>query len=418
MTGTRLVHDPGPRLRGHRARARSRSTAPRSPRRRGPTRRSRRPVPTGVAVGPHQLLVTNDSGLDDGERPDLPRPRRWRTPRPCTRSAPASTYSRPIQAAPSTPPASNNATDLVVVYPGQPDLGNDRTNPRGAYYENLIITKRGQAPGRRPRRLQDGTSCPARSSTAAPSVATARWRPTGTRKIERPSTWDGNQSINDGAVVSIYTRNDGGVQRRRSRRRSTASTSAAATSRASRTTSTQIGGGNTGLPANVVTQGGAIFANAYARNLQITNNVVQNNGGAYGTIRIGTPDLPARPEPQRERPHRQQPDHRQRRHQPGRRDRAVRRVRRLRGRRQRHLRQLLGRVRRRHHRLRPEPERHDPPQPDLVQPLVRRGRRHHDRRRPAGRPDDRCRRAAARSTSTTTSSSRTWPTTTAAASAS
>ena len=47
------------------------------------------------------------------------------------------------------------------------------------------------------------------------------------------------------------------------------------------------------MPPNVVTQGGAIFANAYARNLQITNNVVQNNGGAYGTIRIGTPDLPA-----------------------------------------------------------------------------------------------------------------------------
>ena len=54
-----------------------------------------------------------------------------------------------------------------------------------------------------------------------------------------------------------------------------------------------IGGGPTGLPGGLITQGGAIFANGYARNLQITNNVVQNNGGAYGTIRIGTPDLPA-----------------------------------------------------------------------------------------------------------------------------
>ena len=77
----------------------------------------------------------------------------------------------------------------------------------------------------------------------------------------------------------------------------------------------EIGGGTTGLPANVITQGGAVFANAYARNLQITNNVVENNGGGYGTIRIGTPDL-RRPEPQRERSDRQQPDHRQRRHQP------------------------------------------------------------------------------------------------------
>ena len=56
----------------------------------------------------------------------------------------------------------------------------------------------------------------------------------------------------------------------------------------------EIGGVPTGQPGGpLITQGGAIFANAYARNLQITNNVVQNNGGAYGTIRIGTPDLPA-----------------------------------------------------------------------------------------------------------------------------
>ena len=108
-------------------------------------------------------------------------------------------------------------------------------------------------------------------------------------------TWDGNQNVNDGAVISIYA------------------TSNAFPSAFSAKTAPSIdgfdlrggdqqgfpgnlnaiGGGPTGLPANLVTQGGAIFANAYARNLQITNNVVQNNGGAYGTIRIGTPDLPA-----------------------------------------------------------------------------------------------------------------------------
>ncbi len=56
---------------------------------------------------------------------------------------------------------------------------------------------------------------------------------------------------------------------------------------------TEIGGSPTGQPGGLITQGGAIFANAYARNLQITNNVMQNNGGAYGTVRIGTPELPA-----------------------------------------------------------------------------------------------------------------------------
>ena len=37
--------------------------------------------------------------------------------------------------------------------------------------------------------------------------------------------------------------------------------------------------------------GGAIFANAYIRNLQITNNVIEHNGGTFGAIRIGTPNL-------------------------------------------------------------------------------------------------------------------------------
>jgi hypothetical protein len=54
----------------------------------------------------------------------------------------------------------------------------------------------------------------------------------------------------------------------------------------------QIGGGNNGQAANVVIQGGGIFVNAYARNLQITNNIIRNNGGSYGgAIRLGTPNL-------------------------------------------------------------------------------------------------------------------------------
>jgi hypothetical protein len=39
-----------------------------------------------------------------------------------------------------------------------------------------------------------------------------------------------------------------------------------------------------------VIQGGGIFVNAYARNLQITNNQLRSNGGTYGgAIRVGTP---------------------------------------------------------------------------------------------------------------------------------
>ncbi|MBI5964231.1 MAG: hypothetical protein HY863_12200, partial [Chloroflexi bacterium] len=40
-------------------------------------------------------------------------------------------------------------------------------------------------------------------------------------------------------------------------------------------------------------QGGGIFVNGYARYLQITNNILQSNGGAYASaIRLGTPNLP------------------------------------------------------------------------------------------------------------------------------
>ncbi len=47
-------------------------------------------------------------------------------------------------------------------------------------------------------------------------------------------------------------------------------------------------------PAPVDSQGGGIFLNAYIRNMQITNNVLRGNAGAYGgAIRVGTPNLGA-----------------------------------------------------------------------------------------------------------------------------
>ncbi len=39
-------------------------------------------------------------------------------------------------------------------------------------------------------------------------------------------------------------------------------------------------------------QGGAIMLDQYVRDFHITNNQIQSNGGSYGTIRIGTPNLP------------------------------------------------------------------------------------------------------------------------------
>ena len=76
-----------------------------------------------------------------------------------------------------------------------------------------------------------------------------------------------------------------------------------------------------GCPPNIITQGGAIFANAYARNLQITNNVVaeQRRRLRHHPHRHARPRGAGHQPAQRGRPDRQQPDRRQRRHQPRRR---------------------------------------------------------------------------------------------------
>ena len=123
--------------------------------------------------------------------------------------------------------------------------------------------------------------------------------------------WGGNATVYDGAVISVYvaspdyvgtTNGDTNTIRRRAFPVAYDAKTAPSIDGFDLRGGDQqgfpgninpIGGGRTGQPGGLTTQGGAIFANAYARNLQITNNVVQNNGGAYGTIRIGTPDLPA-----------------------------------------------------------------------------------------------------------------------------
>ena len=197
---------------------------------------------------------------------------------------------RAIDAAAANKTAHQSTDNLVVVYPNDKDI---RLNPRGAYYENLIINKAVKLQGVGPGGTNvdgtvDGSIIDGSAASGDSAVATDWYTHMDT------ITWDGNQSVNDGAVISIYTSsNDFGSTN------NPPSFKPAIDGFDIRGGDQQgfpgnlnaIGGGNTGLPANVVTQGGAIFANAYARNLQITNNMVQNNGGGYGTIRIGTPDL-------------------------------------------------------------------------------------------------------------------------------
>ena len=183
--------------------------------------------------------------------------------------------------------ATSNGDDLVVVYPGN---GEVRLNPLHAYYENLIITSpiklQGVGPGgvRNNGSVVEGSVIDGAAFGGDTALADA-WR---TRIASL--TWDGNQTIAEGQTV-FYLAQDGQF---------TSGFKASIDGFTLRggdqmgfpNNINVIGGGPTGLPPAVETQGGAIFANAYARYLQITNNLIQNNGGAYGTVRIGTPNLP------------------------------------------------------------------------------------------------------------------------------
>jgi len=253
-------------------------------------------VPAGTPVGPHALKVTADNGqstvngltfhvLGTGYNPAL------------REVGPGHTYAT-IQAALDAG-FTNNGDDLVVVYPGVPDLVNPRNNPRGAYYENLIMASPVKLQGVGPGGFQGTTFVPGSiidaSAYGGDTAAATDWfNKIGTL------TWDGNQTVNDAEGIYVLASQN--------------ATTAAGVARQF-TSGYKAGidgfdirggiqngfpgnindltGGATGLPPTIETQGGAIFANSYVRNLQITNNVVQNNGGSYGTIRIGTPDLAA-----------------------------------------------------------------------------------------------------------------------------
>lgn len=192
-------------------------------------------------------------------------------------------------------------TQLVVVYPNTATTA----NPRGAYYENLVMSTPVKLQGVGAGGFQgtDPTS-PAVLGTVVDGGGFGGDTALATDWFTKVGglTWDGNDNVNDGAVVYVLASNAKTSQAGRARRFDPAATFLPAIDGFDLRGGDQQGfpgnindltGQPTGLPPNIVTQGGAVFANAYARKLQLTNNVVQNNGGAYGTIRIGTPDLAA-----------------------------------------------------------------------------------------------------------------------------
>lgn len=253
-------------------------------------------VPAGTPVGPHQLEVTAANGqstvngltfhvLGTGYNPAL------------REVGPGQTYASIQEALDAS--LTNNGDDLVVVYPGTPDLANPRNNPRGAYYENLVMASPVKLQGVGPGGFQGSTYVPGSiidaSAYGGDTAAATDWF----NRVGALS-WDGNQTVNDGEAIYLVASQNATTAAGRARQ-FTSSFKASIDGFDIRGGSqngfpgniNDLTGGATGLPPTIETQGGAIFANAYVRNLQVTNNVVQNNGSSYGTIRVGTPDLPA-----------------------------------------------------------------------------------------------------------------------------
>ena len=169
---------------------------------------------------------------------------------------------------------------IVVVYPGAPELW----NPTGAYFENLVINQSIKLQGVGPGGGGVLGSAIDGRGVAGDTAYAEEWR----ARVQG-LTWDGNQNIYEGPV--IYYLGEDGEFESNIRRRSMLDGF------------TIQGGDQQGFPNNLVgdgvlneaiaVQGGGIFANAYIRYLQISNNILQSNGGAYaGAIRLGTPHLP------------------------------------------------------------------------------------------------------------------------------
>jgi PKD repeat protein len=237
-----------------------------------------------LPAGMYQLEITNADGestingltfhyLGSGYNPQI------------YEVGPGRAYST-IQAAVDAASSFNgNRGAMVVVYPGLPA----QWNPLGYYLENVIINKSIKLQGVGPGGVYADETAVLGSvidgrGVAGDTVYADQWR-----AFVATLNWDGNQNIYEGAVV-YYLAEDGEFEQD-IRRQSVIDGF------------TIQGGDQQGFPGPLAfdgtlkealaVQGGGIFANAFARYLQITNNVLQSNGGAYaGAIRLGTPHLP------------------------------------------------------------------------------------------------------------------------------
>ncbi|NWJ46026.1 MAG: hypothetical protein HXX08_09130 [Chloroflexi bacterium] len=184
--------------------------------------------------------------------------------------------------------AATKTQALVVVYPGTGKIptnrnGNSLFNANGAYFENLVIHSnvklQGVGPGgfRNPNSILNTTV----NGTVIDGLAFG--------DETYGDTWRTNYSglagatpLGEGSVITVIGNNS-----------FNSTTWKASIDGLLITGGDQMGQNSkaNSVPGGVVvTQGGGIFAYNNANNLQITNNIIRSNGGAYGGgLRVGTP---------------------------------------------------------------------------------------------------------------------------------
>lgn len=194
--------------------------------------------------------------------------------------------------------ATTNGNKLVVVYPNVPSL----YNPFGSYFENIIIHSpvklQGVGPGGL---LANGTHAPgtvidgvgygtdgeretawAATLASIPTIIGPNNAPLDPATVAPPegevilavATSANQYTTGYKAAIDGMTIQNGDVMDFVPNVNTLGNGS-------------QVGGGNN-APTNP-NQGGALVALAATRYLQVTNNIIRSNAGAYGAIRFGTP---------------------------------------------------------------------------------------------------------------------------------
>jgi IPT/TIG domain len=198
--------------------------------------------------------------------------------------------------------ANSNSTKLVVVYPGSTST----FNPFGSYFENIVIHSPVKLQGVGPGGLRGNTHIPGTVldglGYGTDGARETGWQATINSLVTAAGGIVGpNGTVLNDPDTAVVPEGEVILSVARSANQYTTGYQAAIDGLTvqngdvmdfvpnvnSLGNGSQVGGGNN-TPTNP-NQGGGVVALASTRYLQITNNIIRSNAGAYGAIRLGTP---------------------------------------------------------------------------------------------------------------------------------